>query len=169
MLRDPAVGRFGLADSKGPNGVTGRVAAWLFGFPRKAKDVPITVELLADPHCEQWHRTLAGSTFKSTLSRNKQGVMQERFGPITIQLGLQVVGKQLHYPVQSARLLGVIPLPKWMLPKSITHESIDEQGRFVFDVELLTPFGARIAHYKGWLVSTEEPQPHKIKRNDTQA
>ena len=147
-----AVSYHGRAQSKGPTGVTGRIAAMLFGFPGVSDDIPVKVCVLADTQSEKWQREFSGSTFHSVLSRDKNGRMQERFGPITMTLGLKVLNGELHYPVASGTLFGFIPLPRWLLPKSEAHESVDEQGRFVFDVELRTPFGARIAHYSGWLV-----------------
>ncbi len=150
-----AVNYRGYATSAGPTGLTGRLAAWCVGFPGVASSVPVTVALNAAPGQEQWQRTFAGSSFKSILSCDKDGFMQERFGPITMRLGLHVHEGQLHYPVHSARLFGLIPLPEWTLPGSVAHETVDEQGRFVFDVALYTPFGARIAHYRGWLVNAD--------------
>lgn len=145
----------GVANSKGPTGVTGRIAAWLFGFPGQAAKVPVTVTLSAKSGSEHWIRQFAGATFHSTLSQDKDGRMQERFGPVTMQLGLHVSDERLYFPVHSAKLFGVIPLPHWALPKSMASESVDAKGRFRFDVELYTPFGARIAHYTGWLVQKE--------------
>jgi hypothetical protein len=57
--------------------------------------------------------------------------------------------------VLSAKLFNLIPVPKWLLPKSIAHETVDEYERFVFDVALYTPFGARIAHYRGLLIHSD--------------
>lgn len=150
-----AVNYRGYATSAGPTGLTGRLAAWCVGFPGASSSVPITVALNAAPGQEQWQRTFAGSSFKSILSCDKDGFMQERFGPLTMRLGLHIHEGQLHYPVHSARLFGFIPLPKWTLPGSVAHETVDEHGRFAFDVRLRTPFGARIAHYRGWLVNAD--------------
>ena len=145
----------GQANSKGPTGISGRLAAWVFGFPAAANKVPITVTIDATENCERWQRVFAGSAFRSTLSRDKAGYMQERFGPMNMRLGLQVNSGRLYYPVLSAKLFNLIPVPKWLLPKSIAHETVDEYERFVFDVALYTPFGARIAHYRGLLIHSD--------------
>ncbi len=141
----------GCAESKGPTGISGRLAAWMIGVPKRANDVPITVTLSATPSTEHWTRNFAGATFHSNLSKNKNGAMQERFGPLVFQLDLYVRDEKLFFPVHSAHLFGLIPLPRWALPKSIAHEGVDEKGRFRFDIEIRTPFNARIAHYRGWL------------------
>lgn len=141
----------GSAQSEGPSGWSGWLAAWIVGFPVAGKRIPVRVTITADTDGESWERDFNGKVFHSHLSVDGHGNMQERFGPMTAGLGLYQAGQQLHFPVRSAKLFGVLPLPRFLLPISITHESVDAQGRFVFDVLLKTPFGGRIAHYKGWL------------------
>ena len=145
----------GRAQSMGPTGLSGRLIAWLFRFPRAAEDVPIRVTVTANEKSETWEREFAGTTFKSQLYSNSVGEVYERFGVISAKLGLEVLDSKLKFPVTSAKLFGFLPLPKVLLPISIAHESTDELGRFVFDVHLVSPFGARIAHYQGWLASKE--------------
>lgn len=142
----------GIAESMGPTGLTGRLVSWIIGFPDRDHEVPVEVTITADGNGEKWRRDFAGSVFHSCLSVDDDGFACERFGPMSLRLGLNLRDGQLHYPVLSARLFGVIPLPRCILPKSIAHEEVDEQGRFVFDVLLITPFGGRIAHYRGWLI-----------------
>ncbi len=141
----------GTAVSSGPTGLTGRLAAFMFGFPGASEGIPVEVTITADTTTEQWARNFNGSVFESQLSLSEDGQITERFGPLVVSLGLHVRDGCLHYPVTSAKLFGLIPLPAMLLPKSIAHESVDSQGRFTFDVHILTPFGARIAHYRGWL------------------
>lgn len=141
----------GTAISSGPTGLSGRMAAFLFGFPGAAENIPVEVTISANSMTELWMRNFNGSVFKSRMSLTRQGYITERFGPIVMSLGLNVKDGCLYYPVTSAKLLGLISVPGILLPKSIAHESVDSQGRFTFDVRILTPFGARIAHYKGWL------------------
>ena len=77
--------------------------------------------------------------------------MTERFGSFTFLLDLKVEGGALHFPVKSARLLG-IPWPRALLPGSIATES-EQDGTFRFDVRLTAPItGALVVHYQGWLV-----------------
>ncbi len=141
----------GTAQSMGPTGLSGRLAAWLVRFPKAGEDIPVRVTITADQHGEKWEREFNDSTFNSCLSVDANGYAQERFGVMTARLGLMQRDNELHFPVLSAKLFGFLPLPQWFLPKSIAHESVDERGRFVFDVLIKTPFGARIAHYRGWL------------------
>jgi len=141
----------GRADSKGAIGISGRIAAWLFRFPSAAKDVPIKVTVTADEKRETWVREFAGASFKSHLILDSAGAVHERFGPIRAKLDLNVLDDKLMFPISAVKLFGFIPLFTAMLPVSVAHESIDEQGRFVFDVQVQSPLGARIAHYRGYL------------------
>lgn len=141
----------GTAQSKGPTGLSGRLVAQMFGFPAASDNIPVEVIVTSNSNGELWTRNFSGSVFKSRLSLTEHGQITERFGPLVMTLGLNVKEGCLYYPVTSAKLFGLIPVPGLLLPKSIAHESVDSQGRFTFDVKILTPFGARIAHYKGWL------------------
>ena len=144
----------GVAVSLGPTGISGRLAAFMYGFPGASDNISVEVRTTADSDSETWVRKFNGSIFKSRLSlsgqKNKSRIT-ERFGPLNMSLGLYIEDSRLYYPVTSAKLFGLIPVPGLLLPKSIAHESVDSHGRFTFDVHILTPFGARIAHYKGWL------------------
>ena len=143
----------GRAESFGPNGIIGRLAATVFGFPGASKDIPVEVTITADRFGESWSRSFDGSVFESRLSLHRDGYITERFGPLTMDLGLNIQNNSLHFPVSSAKLFGVVPLPAALLPKSIAYESVDSQGRFTFDVNVLTPFGAQVAHYRGYLIN----------------
>jgi len=150
-VRDRAIYE-GRADVKGPAGMTGWIGAKLVGFPNDMHDIPVRVTITADERGEVWERDFNGRKFRSYLSRDEAGYAQETFGPLAMRLGLELKDDKLHYPVISGRLFGFLPVPKFLLPISIAHEEVDEEGRFRFDVLLKSPFGARIAHYQGWLV-----------------
>jgi len=146
----------GLVDSKGPSGISGRLCAALFRFPQRAKQQPITVCIEADENQECWRRIFVDRTMKSHLSVDSEGFLQERFGPITLQIDLVVKDSQLHYPARKALLFGTIPLPCALMPIRIAHESDGESGRFYFDIELKLFTGVRLAHYRGWLQVTSD-------------
>ena len=145
----------GQAKIKGPTGLMGRIASKLVGFPAGNGDVPVEVTISADGKSETWIRNFDGKRFSSHLSLDNEGFVQERFGPLSIRLGLNVQEGKLLYPVARARLFGIIPFPLFLMPISISHEEMDEEGRFVFDVLLKFRFGGRIAHYQGWLVKLD--------------
>ena len=142
----------GEANIKGPTGFLGRTASFLVGFPQTSSEVPVRVTITSDEKSEVWLREFDGKPFRSHLSLDNEGFVQERFGPLSIRLGLEVAGDKLLYPVVRGKLFGFIPFPMFLLPQSISHEEVDDKGRFVFDVLLKFRFGGRIAHYQGWLV-----------------
>ena len=143
----------GRASIKGSTGLMGRMASWLVGFPSDEGDADVKVTITGDENKEKWVREFDGKPFLSHLSVDDDGYVQERFGPLSIRLGLEARGDKLFYPVVRGRLFGFFPFPLFLLPQSISHEEVDAEGRFVFDVELKFRFGGgRIAHYQGWLV-----------------
>jgi len=48
--------------------------------------------------------------------------------------------------------MGPLPLPRFLMPGTVTHEQIDAEGRFAFDVEISAPLVGRLVRYRGWLV-----------------
>lgn len=141
----------GEASTEKPTGFLGAFASAMVGFPKAESKIPVRVTLTVDENGETWLREFDGKPFHSRMSLDDQGFAQETFGPLSMRLGLKLEEGKLYYPVARGRVFGFIPVPKFLLPKSISHEAVDEEGRFTFDVRLETPFGGRIAHYKGWL------------------
>ena len=145
----------GMAKVKGPTGLLGRIASRLVGFPTGDGEMPVKVTITSDEKEEKWLREFDGQPFYSNLSVDRDGFVEERFGPLSIRLGLKLVDEKLLYPVIRGRLFGFIPFPTFLMPQSISHEEVDEEGRFVFDVLLKFRIGGRIAHYQGWLIKRD--------------
>ena len=145
----------GRARIKGATGALGWIASLLVGFPKSISNTSVKVTITSDEKSETWVRQFGDKSFYSNLSVDEDGFVQERFGPLFIRLGLEVKDDKLLYPVVRARLFGFIPIPIFLMPQSISHEEVDDQGRFVFDVLLKFRFGGRIAHYQGWLVRSD--------------
>lgn len=130
-----------------------RVIAFVFGFPKAAPDVPVTVTMQARDGAEVWDRSFAGKLFRSVL-RIEGARMTERFGPLTFTLDLHVADGCLHFPVVAARC-GPVPLPAVLLPQSVAREYEDD-GRFHFDVAIHAPVTKTlVVHYRGWLVPAQ--------------
>ena len=126
-----------------------RLIAAMFGFPQATDDIPVTVLKTPLKNGEIWQRTFGKKRFESFLAPGPTG-MSERFGPFTFDLGLHVSAGALHFPVKAGRI-GPIPIPSWMLPRSVARE-YDDKGNFCFDVALFAPFsGQMIVHYQGTL------------------
>jgi hypothetical protein len=129
------------------------LAAWMFGFPSTAQDIPISVSFEPTSARERWTRRFADREFHSELSAGRgaeEGLLIERFGPFSIALALVWESPRLKFIVQGWRI-GPIPLPRWLAPVSETYESA-EQERFNFDVGISHPIAGLLVRYRGWLI-----------------
>ncbi|MEM8789078.1 MAG: DUF4166 domain-containing protein [Pseudomonadota bacterium] len=139
----------GVASVRRGTGLWSRFLGRLFGFPPAGDEVPVQVTKTVTNAGETWQRRFGTRTFRSRLAATADG-MTESFGPFTFLLGLEVRGEALFYPVKAGWVLGV-PLPRWLLPASDARECAQD-GRFVFDVRLVTPLKRDLlVHYRGHL------------------
>ncbi|MGH7020312.1 MAG: DUF4166 domain-containing protein, partial [Brevundimonas sp.] len=126
------------------------LVARVVGFPT-AGDTAVEVEIQADGERSVWRRRFGRHRFLSVLSNAREGGrVTERFGPLSFDLILTVVEGRLHYGVERWRM-GPLPLPRLLMPGTVTHEQIDAEGRFAFDVEISAPLVGRLVRYRGWL------------------
>ena len=143
----------GRADVEGGDTWFARLIARMFGLPRTARDVAVTVTIEASDGAERWTRNFGGQAFGSVL-RPQPGAsaVEERFGPIRFTLGLVADASGLRMRVSGWRL-GPIPMPRVLAIRSDARESVDAAGRFRFDVPIDLPLGfGRVVRYAGWLV-----------------
>lgn len=130
----------------------------LMRFPRATSETPVTVTMERRGETETWVRTFGPSRFRSHLraaGTPGDGVVTERFGPLTFRIGLKVVDGALTYPVLSG-CCGPIPIPKVLLPRSETVEAGDGDA-MTFDVAVSLPIIGRIVRYRGGLTPDEAP------------
>lgn len=135
-----------------------RLVAALMRFPPAGQDVPVEVEMTKISGGEIWRRRFGRRTFRSRLRYLGSGRVSEQFGPLTFDLTLPVTGGRMGMQVSKGRFLGLIPLPRWMLPVSETYEFVDK-GKFQFDVRISHPLIGLIVHYRGWLVPGPDGDP----------
>jgi Domain of unknown function (DUF4166) len=129
-------------------GIMARAVATIMRFPPAGTGIPLTVTMERRGDTECWTRNFNGRRFRSILRWNSRR-LTERFGALTFTIALQVQDGKLHYPVTQGWFL-CIPLPRWSLPRSDTHEAAD--GTYpTFDVALSLPVIGRIVRYQGWL------------------
>jgi saccharopine dehydrogenase-like NADP-dependent oxidoreductase len=142
----------GRAMSEGASSPLAALVARLVGFPGGQADCEAEVRIDADGERSIWRRRIGGRTFSSVLSRpGDGGRIVERFGGLSFGLRLTPEGDKLIYSVEGWRL-GPLPLPQALAPRTLTHEEVDADGRFVFDVEISAPLIGRLVRYRGWLV-----------------
>lgn len=126
----------------------------LFGLPAAGAELPITVSVTRgdsfDETCEIWTRNFAGQRFHSRLSLGRNGELREAFGPFSFTLAAAGGREGLSLPIAAWRGFG-LRLPRVLMPTAEARETVDEDGRFRFDVRLSLPFFGLLAHYRGWL------------------
>jgi len=128
-------------------GLWPNLIAIVFRFPAEFTKTEVEVTKIATKGGEIWERRFGQHHLKSRLRQTRDG-MTEKFGKLTFLLGLTVENGALHFPVTSARL-GIIPLPKWLLPLSKARE-FELDGQFHFDIAVYAPLTHQlIVHYQG--------------------
>ena len=131
-----------------------RLVGAVFGFPPAADAVPVRVDMVRTEAGERWTRTFGARSFRSHLSRQpdaRPGEIHERFGALSFRLPLTVGDGEIDFPVAGGRLMGLVPLPGAVLPRSEAREFVDNLGRACFDVRLSLPWFGVIVRYQGWL------------------
>ena len=143
----------GIADVEGAEGFIAHVVSAIFRFPPPANSVDVTVTISPFSRSEQWIRMFGRRKFASVLSpTDTHGRVVERFGILAFELDLKVDATGIRgMPVRSWKL-GPLPMPRILAPVSLALETVDERGRFSFDVELRLPLGlGRLVRYRGFL------------------
>lgn len=139
-----------------------RWVGWMMGFPPAGADVPVRVEMQRTPNGETWTREFGSTRFRSYLAIKRfqaLGTIWERFGLLSFKINLEAGEQGLRYPVVAGRLLGVVPLPAWLLPTSDTLEYVTDAGHAAFDVTLSHPWTGFVVRYRGSLAPVV---PHGI-------
>lgn len=128
-----------------------RFAAWFFGFPKEADEVPITITKTRTEKGEIWERNFGGRVFRSYCTTAPAPYRyRERFWLFNYEQELPVENGSMHLPVRRGWFLG-IPLPSIFLPASDSREYARD-GVFHFDVALGAPLhGGLIVRYRGWV------------------
>ena len=153
--------------TRGRNPLSHIVAA-VMGFPRSGKSVPVTVTVTPDAAGETWERNFDGKKFSShhSLGTGKWARhITERFGPIRMQMAILEEDGKLRIDTRGWSLFGLL-LPRFLKPAGDVYETQDEQGRFVFHVDLKAPLFGRLCKYHGWLEPIEKAGAKEISPVD---
>ncbi len=137
-----------------------RFAAALMRFPKAAADTEVEVRFDRSGGGETWMRSFGNDSFSSRQCAGRgraEGLLCERFGPLTFAMALVTEGEKLALVLRRWSLFGM-PLPMWLCPRSRSFETV-EDGTFRFHVEISHPLTGLIVRYQGWL----EPQGEQSK------
>jgi hypothetical protein len=148
---DPAVDLEGSVDIDGAENWFGRAVAWSAGFPRGATDAPALVTIEREGDGEIWLRRFGTAEFSSRLSTGSGADrLVERFGPFAFDLEARANAAGFELAIRGARFFA-IPLPHALAPSTCANASVDESGRYRFDVTITLPVIGRLVRYRGWL------------------
>lgn len=132
------------------------LVAGLFGFPKAAEKIPVSVSFKSDKNVELWQRTFGKKSFSSTQTLGSTtGLISERFGPFAFDLGLVFKNEILSFVVRDWFFLD-LRMPRFLMPGGNSYE-FSESGQFHFNIEIAQPLIGLIVRYSGWLVPVRSP------------
>ena len=70
----------GRAESFGPDGIIGRLAAAVIGFPAASKEIPVEVTITTNSTGELWSRSFNGQVFESHMALHNGGYITDVLG-----------------------------------------------------------------------------------------
>lgn len=140
----------GEASVRGAASPLAALFARLFGMPAVAPSVPVRVTMRLNAQREVWTRQFGARRMESRLRAVRPGVVRESFGPFDFDMRVTAADGALAMTIVGWRV-GALPLPAFLAPRSTATESVDEHGRFRFDVPIALPLVGRLTHYSGWL------------------
>lgn len=127
-----------------------RLCARIAELPKAMREVPTTVEFIANPAREIWHRDFGGTRMQTRLAF-KRGLLRERLGPLQFRYHLHPGSNALWWQVAGVRVFGLLPLPaSWF--DGVHCREREQDGRYEFLVEARLPLVGLVVRYEGWLV-----------------
>jgi len=124
----------------------------LFGFPRRGRDMPVSIAFSTDASGrDSWRRDFDGRRYSSTMqpgSGRRAGLLVERQQLFTWVFRLSVdAERRLILEVVEAAVLG-IPMPWALAPRCFAFET-GAGGKFTFDITVDLPIFGRLIRYWG--------------------
>ncbi|WP_181389370.1 DUF4166 domain-containing protein [Pseudoprimorskyibacter insulae] len=132
-----------------------RTMARLAGFPDAAADLPFQLDVEEQDGVFKWTRQFGLHTSVSHAWLEGDHVC-EKFGPFRLLMHSEVNGDRLKISIDKMIAFG-INLPDALTPKSESVESLDEAGRYVFDISAYSPWEELLVRYNGWMVPSPLP------------
>ncbi|MET1079047.1 MAG: DUF4166 domain-containing protein [Pseudomonas sp.] len=137
----------------------GRGLAYLLGkvlgMPAAGPTVALSVLGEHDAEGMRWQRDFDGRQLVSHFRRHGDFLL-ERMGPVQLYMRLGVEQARLVYHLDHAVVWGV-PMPRALAPRLIAFEA-EDQGRYLFQVEVRLPLLGLLVAYSGHL-QLQAPTP----------
>jgi len=129
-----------------------RTVALFASLPRRShEDIAVHVVIERSESSEvreTWTRRFGEQRMQSSI-RTRNGVLEERFGPVALQFNLTAEADRIVWTLKGARLL-FIPVPRALFAGCGAFETIVD-GRYWFDACAGIAGIGLLVHYKGWL------------------
>ncbi|OED47021.1 hypothetical protein AB838_17150 [Rhodobacteraceae bacterium (ex Bugula neritina AB1)] len=126
-----------------------RLLARIAGFPPAMAQTRFRLDVAQQGEGHIWRRVFGKYQTRSHLRFDaRKGRALERFGPVELELSIQVQQDALLVSVEKARLFG-LPLPTALCPESAAMEFETPQGHLGFDISASLPGIGLLVRYSG--------------------
>jgi hypothetical protein len=131
-------------------GWLGRLIGWLGGFPPAAERVPVVLRVGCAGGREHWDRSFGERHFRSVQWQAGE-LFAERAGPMVLYFRLEVTAGVVRYHSVSVRMLGILPLPRWLAPDCSAEERPVEGApdSWEADIQMRLPGLGLVLRYQG--------------------
>lgn len=132
-----------------------RLLAGIAGFPPAMAQSRFRLDIAQQGRGHVWRRVFGKHQTRSNLRYDpRKGRVLERFGPVELELSVQVQQDALLVTVEKARLFG-LPLPSALCPESAALEFETPQGHLGFDISASLPRIGLLVRYTGHIALPE--------------
>lgn len=131
---------------------------WLLRLPPAGEQIPLRLQVVVKGEREHWFRVFESDPVVTlnAVQRERDGVMEETFGPMRLGFRPSVKGDGLHFEQAYCRL-GPLTLPRAISPRAgaeLRAAGNDEEGWHI-DVHLEAPLLGLVLRYRGRVVESE--------------
>lgn len=138
---------------RGLAGLVGRRLASKLGIPVDAGEHSLQVTISNQADGLHWDRCFDGKQWMRSLFQPvgqwPEGYWVESTGPIRLSLTVDIRQGGWYWQFIKGQL-GIIPLPRWLLPQTTAYKRI-ENGRYRFYVGISVPMLGTVLSYSGLL------------------
>jgi hypothetical protein len=141
----------GVACVRGDSHWRARVLRAIACLPGPTDSIPLAFEIHAQATGESWLRRFGDRPMHSRLDRSTRfaRALEEQLGPVRLSFAFELLDHRLHWILRELRVLGVALPLRWF--RGMRASCGEQQGRYVFDIDVRLPLVGRLVAYSGWL------------------
>src|SRR5205823_14073109 len=130
----------------------GRLLARSLRLPKPSEAVSVRLFVQPTSNGETWRREFDGQSLVTFQSRDRQGLLLERFAGVEVRVRLHVENGGLVYnQVGAALWRGWVPLPNFLAPRVVGSEMPDGPDGVRVSVRVTMPLVGLLIAYEGRL------------------